>query len=252
MTTTLLLENQVAIVTGGTAGIGKAIALCFADQGATVFIFGTNTERGHSVVANAQGAHGSVRFLQVDVCHKEQIDAAFAQILAACGRIDILVNNAGIAKDTLLLRMKEEEWTKVIDVNLKSCFYTCQAVVKPFLKAKKGKIINVSSIVGLIGNAGQTNYAASKAGLIGFSKSLAKELASRNITVNCIAPGFIDTHMTQAMSEEKMSEAAKHIPLGRIGKPEEIAASVLFLASHMADYITGQVLVVDGGLSLGM
>lgn len=249
--TNLLLQNQVAIVTGATAGIGKAITLLLASHGAHVMAVGTNSERGNEVVAQAKELTGSdlVTFVQVDVSKKDEIDLLIQKTLERFQKIDILINNAGITKDGLLMRMSEEDWDRVLDVNLKSCFYTCQAVMRPFMKAKKGKIINVSSVVGIIGNPGQTNYAASKAGLIGFSKSLAKEVASRNITVNCIAPGYIETNMTDALPEGKKEEVVKHIPLNRMGKPEDIANAALFLALPWSDYITGQVLVVDGGIS---
>jgi 3-oxoacyl-[acyl-carrier protein] reductase len=246
-----ILENQVAIVTGGTAGIGKAIVLEFARRGAKVLALGTNIERGNELVKEAEGYVGKdvVFFLQTDVSKKEQVERAVNSCLERFQKIDILVNNAGITKDNLLMRLSEEDWDKVLNTNLKSCFYTCQAVIRPFIKARRGKIINISSVVGLIGNPGQTNYAASKAGLIGFSKSLAKEVASRSITVNCIAPGFVDTHMTQAI-QDKLQDIVKEIPLARMGKPEEIASCALFLASEMASYITGQVITVDGGLSM--
>jgi 3-oxoacyl-[acyl-carrier protein] reductase len=248
---THLLQNQVAIVTGATAGIGKAIALLFAAQGAHVVAVGTNSERGKEVVLQAKELTNSdlVTFVQADVSKKDEVDLLIQRTVEKYQKIDILINNAGITKDGLLMRMSEDDWNRVLDVNLKSCFYTCQAVMRPFMKAKRGKIINVSSVVGLIGNPGQTNYAASKAGLIGFSKSLAKEVGSRNITVNCIAPGYIETDMTRALPESKREEVVKHISLGRMGKPEDIAAAALFLASPGSDYITGQVLVVDGGIS---
>ncbi len=248
----MILQDQVAIVTGGTAGIGRAIVLEFAKHGATVVALGTNSERGKEIVSQAKELTGkeTVFFLQTDVSKRESINQAVTYTLERLQKINTLVNNAGITKDGLLLKMSEDDWDRVLQVNLKSCFYTCQAVLKPFLKAKQGKIINITSIVGLIGNPGQTNYAASKAGLIGFSKSLAKEIASRNITVNCIAPGYIETGMTEALAQAKMDELLSHIPLGRMGKPQEIASCALFLASNMADYITGQVLTVDGGLAM--
>lgn len=248
--TQLLLQDQVAFVTGATAGIGKAIALTFAKQGAHVIVCGTNSERGLACVQEAKELTGrdACTFIQLDVSNKEQVDQAIQSVLQQFSKIDILVNNAGITKDGLLMRMSEEDFDRVLDVNLKSSFFTCQAVMRPFMKARKGKIINVSSVVGLMGNPGQTNYAASKAGLIGFSKSLAKEVASRNITVNCIAPGYIDTNMTGALPDDKKQEVVSHIPLGRMGKPEDIADAALFLASSMSDYMTGQVLVVDGGM----
>ena len=239
------LEGQVAFVTGATAGIGKAIAKTFAAHGAHVIALGTNRERGEELAS--QGA-GRITFMQVDVSNKEQVEKAIEETLAKFQKIDILVNNAGITRDGLLMRMSDDDWEKVLQVNLTSCFYTCRAVLRPFMKARRGKIINVSSVVGLMGNPGQTNYAASKGALISFSKSLAKEVASRSITVNCIAPGYIDTSMTEKLPEAKREEAISHIPLGRMGRPEDIAEACLFLASPAADYMTGQVLVVDGGL----
>ncbi len=239
------LKDQVAFVTGATAGIGKAIAKTFAKAGAHVVALGTNQERGQELV---QESSGQITFMQVDVSSKEQVEKAIEDTLAKFQKIDILVNNAGITRDGLLMRMTDEDWDRVLAVNLNSSFYTSRAVMRSFMKAKRGKIINVSSVVGIMGNAGQTNYAASKGALISFSKSLAKEVASRNITVNCIAPGYIDTSMTDKIPEAKRQEALNHIPLGRMGKPEDIAEACLFLASPAADYITGQVLVVDGGL----
>lgn len=239
------LENQVAFVTGATAGIGKAIAETFAKAGAHVIALGTNIERGQAL---EKEGNGNITFMQVDVSNKEQVEKAIEDTLAKFQKIDVLVNNAGITRDGLLMRMSDEDWEKVMDVNMTSCFYTCRACMRSFMKAKRGKVINVSSVVGLMGNAGQTNYAASKGALISFSKSLAKEVASRNITVNCIAPGYIDTSMTEKIPEAKRQEAISHIPLARMGKPEDIAEACLFLASSAADYITGQVLVVDGGL----
>lgn len=239
------LKDQVAFVTGATAGIGKAIAKEFAKAGAHVVALGTNSERGQELV---QEAGGNITFMQVDVSNKEQVEKAIEETLVKYQKIDILVNNAGITRDALLMRMSDEDWERVLAVNLTSCFYTSRAVMRSFMKAKRGKVINVSSVVGIMGNAGQTNYAASKGALISFSKSLAKEVASRGITVNCIAPGYIDTSMTEKIPEAKREEAIGHIPLGRMGKPEDIANACLFLASPAADYITGQVIVVDGGL----
>ncbi|MBS0628934.1 MAG: 3-oxoacyl-ACP reductase FabG [Verrucomicrobia bacterium] len=247
-----LVKNKTVLITGGTAGIGKQIALTFAEQGAHVAIFGTNQERAQAVLNELQAKRVSEdqRFLAeiVNVSKKETVEAAIKDILDKWGQIDVLINNAGITRDGLLMKMSEENWDEVMAVNLKSVFNTCQALVRPMLKAKSGKIINISSVVGLTGNAGQVNYAASKSGVIGFTKSLAQELASRGITVNCIAPGFIGTQMTDVLTDVQKEGILKKIPMGRIGNPEEIARVALFLASDMSTYMTGQVLTVDGGM----
>lgn len=246
-----VLENKKTIVTGGTAGIGKAIALKFAEAGADVAIFGTNAERGQKVVDEIHAATGrDVLFVAVDVSSTQKAQEAVDQVIERFGKIDILVNNAGITKDGLLLRMSEDDWDRVIDVNLKSVYNMSKAVIRVMMKAKQGKIINISSVIGLTGNAGQVNYAASKSGIIGVTKSLAKELASRNIFVNCIAPGFIETSMTDVLQDQVKKEVLKAIPMRRIGRPEEIAHVALFLASEGANYITGQVLPVDGGMTM--
>lgn len=245
-----LLKGQVAIVTGGTAGIGKAIALRFAEHGAYVAVFGTNTERGAQVVdaikalPNSAGAD----FFQLNIANFSEVDEAIKKVLEKNGRVDILVNNAGITRDQLLMKMSEEDWDSIMDVNVKSCYNTSKSLVRAFLKARKGKIINMSSVIGLTGNAGQVNYAASKAAIIGMTKALAKELASRNIHVNCIAPGFIATNMTDAMADGQKEATLAKIPLGRMGTPDDIANVALFLASGLSDYITGQVFTVDGGM----
>lgn len=243
------MKNQVCIVTGGNAGIGKAIAEKFAQAGGKVFLFGTNEERGKAAVEEIKKGcgHNDVHFFHVDVSKTASVEEAIKKILETYGQVDILVNNAGVTADQLLMKMSEEDWDRVIDTNLKSCYNTCKAVVRAMMKAKKGKIINITSVVGLTGNPGQTNYAASKAGMIGFSKSLAKELSSRNILVNCIAPGFIQTAMTDKLTDVQKQEILKQIPLGRMGVPEDIASLALFLAVS-ANYITGQVFTVDGGM----
>jgi 3-oxoacyl-[acyl-carrier protein] reductase len=245
-------ENQVIVVTGATAGIGKAIALEFAKHGATVIAIGTNQERGAEVEKQAKELTGKERlfFSKVDIADKAQVDAAIQEYLTRFQKIDILINNAGITRDTLLMKMTEEDWDRVVDVNLKSCFNTCQATIRSMIKAKSGKIINISSVVALMGNPGQTNYAASKAGVIGFSKSLAREVASRGITVNVVTPGYIETAMTDFLQGEKRDALLETIPMKRMGKAEEIADICLFLASKKASYITGQVLSVDGGLAM--
>lgn len=248
---TKLLSDKKIIITGGTRGIGKAIALCFAKEGASVALFGTNPEKGHEAVQEILSVIGpdqKVAFYQVDVSSSKDTEEAIKRVQEEFGRVDVLVNNAGITRDQLLMKMQEEDWEAVINTNLKSIYNTCRACIRSMLKAKQGKIINITSVVGISGNAGQTNYAASKAGMIGFTKSLAKELGSRNICVNCIAPGFIKTDMTDQLSEEQKKALLSQIPLQRLGDPMEIANAALFLASALSDYITGQVLTVDGGM----
>jgi 3-oxoacyl-[acyl-carrier protein] reductase len=245
-----LLLNQIAIVTGGNVGIGRAIALKLAQEGAKVIIFGTNQETGLMTQNEIRELihPESAYFRVVDVSQTNLVDEAIKKVLEEFGSIDILVNNAGVTADQLLMKMSEQDWDKVLDINLKSCFNTCKAVVRAMMKAKKGKIINISSVVGLTGNAGQANYAASKAGMIGFSKALAKELASRNILVNCIAPGFIQTQMTEVLTPAQKEAILKDIPLNHMGEPDDIANLAWFLASPLSNYITGQVITVDGGM----
>ncbi len=245
-----LLLDQVAIVTGGNAGIGKVIALKLAEEGAKVAILGTNLETGTAAIEEIKRLvpSGQAVFYQVDVSKTAQVEDVIKKILEEFGKVDILVNNAGVTADQLLMKMTEEEWDRVLAVNLKSCYNTCRAVVRSMMKARKGKIINISSVVGLTGNPGQVNYAASKAGMIGFTKALAKELAARQILVNCIAPGFIQTKMTDALSESQKEAILKDIPLARIGDPLEIANAVWFLASALSNYMTGQVITIDGGM----
>lgn len=243
------MKDQVAIVTGGNAGIGKAIALKLAQEGAKVAILGTNPETGAEAVNEIKQATDSdIRFYQADVSKTPIVDGVIKQILHDFGKIDILVNNAGITADQLLMKMSEDEWDRVISINLKSCYNTCKAVIRTMMKARHGRIINISSVVGLNGNPGQINYAASKAGMIGLTKALAKEVAPRNILVNCIAPGFIKSKMTEILTDEQKEGIYKQIPLGRMGDPMEIANCVWFLASPLAEYITGQVITVDGGM----
>jgi len=236
-----MLKGQIAIVTGGERGIGKAIAQKFLGAGASVAIFGIDEALGKELSGE------NCRFFPVDVSDSAAVNAAVKQVIDAHGKVDILVNNAGITRDQLLMKMKEEEWDAVLNVNLKSCFNTCQAVIRPMIKARAGSIINMSSVVGLIGNAGQANYAASKAGMIGFAKALAREVAGRGIRVNCIAPGFIETPMTDKLSDKQKESILAMIPKGKMGQPEDIANAALFLASPLAEYITGQTLAVDGG-----
>ncbi len=246
-----MLKGKKAIVTGATAGIGRAIALKLAEQGADVAVFGTNEERGQKVVDEIKSQTGQeALFISLDVSNTQQAQEAVDKVIEKFGTVDILVNNAGIVKDGLLLRMSETDWDRVIEVNLKSVYNMSKAVLRTMMKARSGKIINISSVIGLTGNAGQVNYAASKSGIIGVTKSLAKELASRNIFVNCIAPGFIETGMTDTLNDKLREEVLKGIPMRRIGRPEEIAHVALFLASDGANYITGQVLPVDGGMTM--
>lgn len=241
-----LLKNQVAIITGGSSGIGKEIALAFARQGAKVIIFGTHAERGRQIVEEI--GLEKAAFYPVNVGKTKDVEEAIKVVQEKHGPVDILVNNAGITRDQLMLKMTEEDWDSVMEVNVKSCYNTCKALTRQMLKARKGVIINMSSVIGLIGNAGQANYAASKAAMIGFTKALAKELASRNIRVNCIAPGFIETKMTDSMTEQQRQTILSSIPMERMGTPLEIANIALFLASSMSSYMTGQVLTVDGGM----
>lgn len=247
-----LLKDKKILITGGTAGIGKQIALSFAQQGASVVIFGTNPERAQQVLEelNQNKISDDQQFLAeiVNVSDTAAVQGAIHDILQKWGQLDVLVNNAGITRDGLLMKMREEHWDEVMDVNLKSVFNTCQALVRPMMKARTGKVINISSIVGLTGNAGQVNYSASKSGMIGFTKSLAQELASRGICVNCIAPGFIKTKMTDVLTEVQKEGILKKVPMGRMGDPEEVANVALFLASDLSKYMTGQVLTVDGGM----
>lgn len=247
-----LLKGKTALVTGGTAGIGKAIACLFAGAGADVAIFGTNLERAQSAVKEIEAARISqeqkVLYFLLDVSQFSQVEQTIQKVYEAFGKLDILVNNAGITRDNLLMRMSEEDWDQVLSVNLKSVFNTCKAVARPMMKARSGSIINITSVIGLTGNAGQINYAASKSGMIGFTKSLAKELASRNVRANCIAPGYIETQMTDVLPPQIKEEILKKIPLGRIGQPRDIANAALYLATDLSSYITGQVVTVDGGM----
>ena len=246
------LKNKKAIVTGATKGIVKAIAIAFVKHGADIAIFATNQDRLNQVQKELEDIkvdpNQKIITKKVDVSKYVDVEKACLEVIAELGHVDILVNNAGITKDALLMKMSEEDFDRVIDINLKSVYNTCKVLVRPMMKNSKSKIINISSIVGLIGNFGQTNYAASKAGMIGFTKSLAKEVASRNINVNAVAPGFIETEMTEKIPEKVKELMLKNIPLKRFGKPQDIANMVLFLASDDSDYITGQVFTVDGGM----
>ena len=240
-------NGKVAIVTGASRGIGRAIATTLAARGAHVVAAARGGNAGDTVAA-ITAAGGRAELATVDVTDAASVEALIAGTLTANGRIDILVNNAGITRDQLMLRMKRDDWDQVIATNLTSAFTCAQAVVKPMVKQRTGRIISVSSVVGQTGNAGQANYAASKAGLIGFSKALARELASRNITVNVVAPGLVETDMTRAIADRAQGDWAAQIPLGRIGTPDDVAAAVCFLASDEASYITGHVLAVNGGM----
>jgi 3-oxoacyl-[acyl-carrier protein] reductase len=241
-------DNKVALVTGASRGIGQAIALELARQGACVA--GTATsETGARAIADLLAAEGlKGRGYVLNVTDEAQMQQVVDAVQTDCGRLYALVNNAGITRDNLLMRMKDEEWDQIMDTNLKSVFRLCRLVVRDMMKAREGRIVNVTSVSGEMGNPGQTNYAAAKAGVIGFSKSLAREIGSRNITVNCVAPGFIDTDMTRAVAAAAKVDWSSQIPLGRIGTPADVAAAVGFLASDEASYITGQVLAVNGGM----
>jgi len=244
----MTLENQTAVVTGAGRGIGRAIALKLAEAGANVVCL-SRTEANSQKVADEITALGRQSWaVAVDVGDTAAVEAAVAKILEDTGGVNILVNNAGVTRDGLLMRMSEEDWDTVLDTNLKGAFVLTKALTRNFMKLRAGRIINVASVVGLMGNAGQANYAASKAGLIGFTKSVAKELASRGVTANVIAPGFIDTDMTGDLSDEVKETAKSHIPLGEFGVPEDIAAAAVYLAAPGARYVTGQVLTVDGGM----
>jgi 3-oxoacyl-[acyl-carrier protein] reductase len=245
----MLLDGKVAIVTGASRGIGRAVAVALARQGAKVVInFAGNSVAANEVLAEITKAGGDAMLYQADIANGEAVEAMVKATIDTYGRVDILVNNAGITRDNLLMRMKEEDWDAVINTNLKGIFLCTKAVARPMMKQRTGKIINMTSVVGVMGNAGQGNYAAAKAGVIGFTKSMAKELASRNITVNAIAPGFIATDMTHMLSEDVKTGLSDKIPLGRLGDPEDIAQVVVFLASDAANYITGQTVNVDGGM----
>lgn len=241
------MTGRVALITGASRGIGRAIALAFAARGAVV-VAAARGDNATPVVDEIQALGGTAEVLGLDVTDEAAVVSAVNDIVARLGRIDVLVNNAGITRDQLMLRMKREDWDAVIATNLTAAYTCSQAVLKPMVKQRSGRIINMTSVVGQSGNAGQANYAASKAGLIGFTKALALEVASRNITVNAVAPGLIDTDMTKAVSAAAKEEWASRIPLKRFGTTEDVAGAVLFLASDEAAYITGHVLAVNGGM----
>jgi 3-oxoacyl-[acyl-carrier protein] reductase len=244
------LANQVALVTGGARGIGREIALLFAREGADCALFDIQEGLLAQTVQELETLGRQAAGLVVDVTDARAVEEAVLKVLDKLGRIDILINNAGITQDALLVRMDEVQWDRVLDINLKGTFLCTRAVAKVMLKARRGRIVSIASIVGLIGNPGQANYAASKAGIIGLTKAVAKELASRGITCNAIAPGFIKTEMTERLPEEIKQRLLEQIPMGTLGEPSDVARAALFLVSDAARYITGQVLVVDGGLAM--
>ena len=246
-----ILEGKIALVTGASRGIGRAIALQLAAEGAKVAInFAGNTAKAEEVKAEIESKSGEALLIQANVASSEAVDEMVKKVAYTWGKIDIFVNNAGITRDGLLMRMKDTDFDEVISTNLKGVYNCTKAVSKLMIKQRSGRIVNMASIVAITGNAGQTNYAAAKAGIIGFSKSAAKEFAARGITVNVVAPGFIETDMTAVLSDNIKETMLKDIPLGRVGKPEDIAQAVKFLVSDDAAYITGQVLRVDGGMSM--
>jgi len=244
------LQDKIALVTGASRGIGRDTAVALAEAGARVFCVSTKAGGCDDTLAACRAAGGQADALAVDVSEEAAVEAMAKQVLDEAGRLDILVNNAGITKDNLFLRMATADLDAVLAVNLRGTFLTCRAFARAMAKSRWGRIINVGSVVGATGNPGQTNYAASKAAIVGFTKSLAKELAARAVTVNVIAPGFVETDMTAVMPEPAKDEMLKKIPLGRFGTPQDIAGAVCFLCSDAASYITGQVLVVDGGMTM--
>ena len=250
MSTTHTLDGQIALVTGASRGIGRAVALGLADAGAEVVVnYSSSPDAADAVVAEIKDSGGKAYALQANVADEEAVNGLIKTVIERSGRIDVLVNNAGITRDGLLMRMKTDDWQAVINLNLSGVFLCTRAVARPMLKQKSGRIINITSVVGLMGNAGQSNYAAAKAGVVGFTRSAAKEMASRGITVNAVAPGFIATDMTKNLDAEDILAA---IPLGQFGTPEQVAGAVRFLAADpSAAYITGQVLQVDGGMVMG-
>ncbi len=244
----MLLKDKVALVTGAAQGIGRAIALTLAGEGARVAVSDVNLEGVERIAKEIESLGRQALVSKADVSKAKEVNEMVGKILDKFGRIDILINNAGITADSLLVRMKEADWDKVIEINLKGAFICLKAVAKPMMKERSGRVVNMASVIGLIGNVGQANYAASKAGIIGLTKSSARELAPRGINVNAVAPGFIKTSMTEKLAEETREEMRKRIPLGRFGTPEDVAEVVLWLVSDGAGYVTGQVINVDGGM----
>lgn len=242
------LSNKIAIVTGASRGIGSAIAHNLSKAGAKVVLISRSIDALKSVESEIKSNGGQAISIAADVSNLQSFTDAVSQVVETWGTVDILVNNAGITRDNIIVRLKEEDWDAVIDINLKGCFNGIKSVTRPMMKARCGRIINITSVIGLMGNSGQSNYAASKAGILGLTKSIAKELGSRNITVNAIAPGYIQTKMTDNLDETSKDKLIKSIPLQRLGQPQEIADLVCFLASDKATYITGQTLNVDGGM----
>ena len=247
----MMLEGEVALVTGASRGIGTAIARKLAEEGARVVGTSTSADGVAKIDELARAAGLDLRGAVLDVTGSESVDALFARLDSESSMPGILINNAGVTRDALLARMTEDDWDTVIDTNLKALYRTCKAAARHLMRAKRGRIINLTSVVGVMGNAGQTNYAAAKSGIIGFTRALARELAPRNITVNAVAPGFIDTDMTKALSEKQRVALMGQIPLNRLGSVEDVACAIAFLASAGAGYITGEVLHVNGGLFMG-
>ena len=242
------LNDKVAVVTGAGRGIGRAVAIAYAKMGANVVCVSRTQENSAKVATEIEALGQNSWAFAVDVSDTSSVESSAKNILEATGRVDILVNNAGVTRDNLLMRMSEEEWDTVINTNLKGAFNFTKAFTRPFMKQRSGRIINIASVIGLIGNAGQSNYAASKAALIGFTKSVAKELAPRGVTANAIAPGFIETDMTAVLDEKVRGDIIDRIPMNRFGSPEDIANTAIFLALESTDYMTGQVLTIDGGM----